>query len=214
MGMHGIVVSIQRSARASAVAASGIGLIRIYCQERGRARRRGSRIFELDAAFTRRKDIGSRVYARACREREDNIVGMICLETIGCYSEEVGSQWLSLGGLFLPRRGNFLALVANLFSKALLTQVSETLRRETSLRIRPVTLPSHVPGAWSSDHWSFWREGFPAVMATDTAPLRYRDYHTREDTPDKVDFKWLNHVVDSLKPVVADLSVPSLEQGS
>src|SRR3954469_6372592 len=154
-----------------------------------------------ESPFTRRKDMGSRVYARACRERQDNIVGMICLETIGCYSEEVGSQWLALGGLFLPRRGDFLALVANRFSKALLTQVSETLRRETSLRIRPLMLPSHVPGVWSSDHWSFWREGFPALMATDTAPLRYRYYHTREDTPDKVDFKWLNHVVDSLKPV-------------
>jgi Zn-dependent M28 family amino/carboxypeptidase len=164
-----------------------------------------------ESPFTRRKDMGSRVYARACRERKDNIVGMICLETIGCYSEEVGSQWLSLGGLFLPQRGNFLALVANRFSKALLTQVSETLRRETSLRIRPLKLPSHIPGAWSSDHWSFWREGFPALMVTDTAPLRYRYYHTREDTPDKVDFEWLNHVVDGLKPVVANLTVPGSE---
>ncbi len=162
-----------------------------------------------ESPFTRRKDMGSRVYARACRERKDNIVGMICLETICCYSEEVGSQWLSLGGLFLPRRGDFLALVANRFSKALLTQVSETLRRETSLRIRSLTLPSHVPGAWSSDHWSFWREGFPALMVTDTAPLRYRYYHTRQDTPDKVDFKWLNHVVDSLKPAVVGLTMPS-----
>jgi hypothetical protein len=66
-----------------------------------------------ETPFTRRKDMGSRVYASECRRRHDHIIGMICLETIGCYSEEIGSQWLSLGGLFLPRRGNFLALVAN-----------------------------------------------------------------------------------------------------
>ena len=160
-----------------------------------------------ESPFTRRKAMGSRVYARECRRRRDNIIAMICLETIGCYSEEIGSQWLSFGGLFLPRRGDFLALVANPASKELLRQVSGTLKQETALHIKPVILPTHFPGAWSSDHWSFWREGFPALMATDTAPLRYRYYHTREDTPDKVDFVWLSRVVSSLYPVVAGLVV-------
>ena len=85
--------------------------------------------------------------------------------------------------------------------------MSGTLKQETALHIKPVILPTHFPGAWSSDHWSFWREGFPALMATDTAPLRYRYYHTREDTPDKVDFVWLSLVVSSFYPVVAGLVV-------
>src|SRR6266550_3076073 len=160
-----------------------------------------------ETPFTRRKDMGSRVFARECRRRGDNVIGMICLETIGCYSEEIGSQWLSFGGLFLPRQGNFLALVANRSSKSLLNQASGTLQRETSLRVRPLILPTHFPGAWSSDHWSFWQEGFPALMATDTAPLRYRYYHTGEDTPEKVHFEWLNHVVSSLQCVVTGLAV-------
>ena len=61
-----------------------------------------------EAPFTRRKDMGSRVYARDCRQRGQNITGMICLESIGYYSEESGSQWLSLWGLLLPRQGDFL----------------------------------------------------------------------------------------------------------
>jgi len=51
-----------------------------------------------ESPFTRRKAMGSRVYASECRRRRDNIIGMICLETIGWYSEEIGSQWLSFGG--------------------------------------------------------------------------------------------------------------------
>jgi hypothetical protein len=149
--------------------------------------------------------MGSRVYARQCRERRDNIIGMICLETIGYCSEEVGSQWLSLGGLFLPRRADFLALIANRASKSLLTEASESLARGSRLRHRALTMPTHFPGAWSSDHWSFWQEGFPALMVTDTVFLRYRYYHTREDTPDKLRFDWLNRVVDGLKDVVADI---------
>ena len=30
-----------------------------------------------------------------------------------------------------------------------------------------------VPGVGWSDHWAFWKEGYPAVMVTDTAPFRY-----------------------------------------
>jgi len=44
-------------------------------------------------------------------------------------------------------------------------------------------------------------------MATDTAPLRYRYYHTGEDSPEKVHFEWLNHVVSSLQCVVTGLAV-------
>jgi Zn-dependent M28 family amino/carboxypeptidase len=157
-----------------------------------------------ETPFTRRKDMGSRVYARDCRRRGENITGMICLESIGYYSEETGSQWLSLWGLLLPRQGDFLALVANRPSRALLARVAGTLQK-ASLPYRPMVLPTHFPGAWSSDHWSFWREGFPALMVTDTAPLRNRHYHTREDTPDKVDFERLNRAVDDLKAAVADL---------
>src|SRR5436190_16300500 len=130
--------------------------------------------------FTRTKEMGSYVYANTCRARGDPIIGMLCLETIGCYSEEVGSQRLSLHGLLLPRRGNFLAVVGNRKSKALLEDITASLRRAASVRAEAWTLPTHFPGAWSSDHWSFWKHGYRAVMATDTAPLRYRYYHTRE----------------------------------
>jgi Zn-dependent M28 family amino/carboxypeptidase len=159
-----------------------------------------------EAPFTRRRDMGSRVYARECRRRGDNIVAMICLESLGFYAEQPGSQWLSLGGLLLPRRGDFLALVANGRSRQLLARVVAKLRgQHESLPYRALVLPTNVPGAWSSDHWSFWREGYPAVMVTDTAPLRNRYYHTREDTPDKVDFTRLDQAVNDLKAVIADL---------
>jgi Zn-dependent M28 family amino/carboxypeptidase len=158
-----------------------------------------------EAPFTRRRDMGSRVYARGCRERGEAIGGMVCLESLGYYSDEVGSQRLSLWGRLLPRRGDFLALVANRPSRALLARVGGTLERRGSLPYRRLVLPSHFPGAWSSDHWSFWREGYPALMVTDTVPLRNPHYHSREDTPDKVDFGRLARAVDDLEAAVADL---------
>jgi hypothetical protein len=41
--------------------------------------------------------------------------------------------------------------------------------------------------------------------SSDTAPLRYRYYHSDSDTPEKLNFEWLNRAVSDLKIVVADL---------
>jgi hypothetical protein len=73
-----------------------------------------------ESPFTRTSSTGSRIYARRCRERQENIVAMVCLETIGFSSEEKGSQRMSFMGLLLPTRGNFIALVGNSDSKNLL----------------------------------------------------------------------------------------------
>ena len=43
-------------------------------------------------------------------------------------------------------------------------------------------------------------------MATDTAPLRYKHYHTCEDTPDKIDYDRMARVVDGLIQVVKTLA--------
>jgi Zn-dependent M28 family amino/carboxypeptidase len=63
-----------------------------------------------EAPFTRTGDMGSYRYAAECRARGDAIVGMICLDTIGCRCGRAGSHRLSFGGLLMPRRSNFLAI--------------------------------------------------------------------------------------------------------
>lgn len=153
--------------------------------------------------FTRTSEMGSRVYARRCRERGEKIKAMICLETIGYCSEQKGSQRLSFMGLLLPRRGNFIALVGNNRSKELLRETHRLFSSRPDLPCESLTLPTNFPGAWSSDHWSFWKEGYPAVMVTDTAPLRYPHYHTPRDTPEKVSYDFLTRVIDGLEAVIA-----------
>jgi len=69
-----------------------------------------------------------------------------------------------------------------------------------------VAAPAAIPGVDWSDHWSFWEEGYPALMLTDTAPFRYPHYHTRDDTPDKVDYERLARVVAGLKGMLQDLA--------
>jgi len=63
-----------------------------------------------------------------------------------------------------------------------------------------------LPGVGWSDHWSFWKRGYRALMVTDTAPFRYPHYHQPTDTPDKIDFERTARVVEGIEAAVRDLA--------
>jgi Zn-dependent M28 family amino/carboxypeptidase len=150
--------------------------------------------------------MGSRHYARRSRERGENIVAMLSLETIGYYSDRPGSQRYPFPlGLFYPTTGDFVAFVANLSSRALLHEAIASFRRHAAFPSEAVAAPAFIPGIDWSDHWSFWQEGWPALMVTDTAPFRYPHYHTAQDTPDKLDYERLARVVAGLDRMLRDL---------
>jgi hypothetical protein len=69
-----------------------------------------------------------------------------------------------------------------------------------------IAAPRGIPGIGWSDHWAFWKEGYKAVMLTDTAPFRYAFYHTPQDTWEKLDYDRMARVVNGVIRVVSDLS--------
>jgi Zn-dependent M28 family amino/carboxypeptidase len=62
------------------------------------------------------------------------------------------------------------------------------------------------PGVAWSDHRSFWRAGYPAVMITDTVFYRYRYYHTAADTPDKLTYDAFARATEELYGAFAALA--------
>jgi Zn-dependent M28 family amino/carboxypeptidase len=151
--------------------------------------------------------MGSRRYARRARERGENIVAMFSLETIGYYSERSGSQRYPFPlGFFYPDTGNFIAFVSNLASRPLLHEAIAAFRRNAEFPSEGVAAPAFIPGVDWSDHWSFWKEGYPALMVTDTAPYRYPHYHAASDTPDRVDCDRLARVTTGLYRMLRELS--------
>jgi len=151
--------------------------------------------------------MGSYVYAGRCRERNDQIEGMISLETIGYYSNDAGSQRYPAAGfgLIYPRVGNFIGFVSDLSSRDFLRQALGSFRRHAQIRSEGAALPAFVPGIGWSDQWSFWQYGYPGIMITDTAPFRYPYYHSAEDTPDKIDYESMTRVVNGVEKMIVDL---------
>ena len=157
--------------------------------------------------FFQTEAMGSWVYAKDCRRRQERIVGMWSLETMGYYSDVKGSQHYPFPfSLFYPDTGNFIGFVADGRSAALLKRTIGSFRKHAQFPSEGVAAPDVVPGLGWSDHWAFWQEGYPAVMITDTAPFRYPHYHEATDTPAQLDYERLGRVVDGLTAVVRDLA--------
>lgn len=151
--------------------------------------------------------MGSRVYAKSCKERGEKIVGMLSLECVGYFSDEKRSQKYPFPlSLFYPSRGNFLAVVGNRESRALVKRVTKSFRAASTLSCVSAALPGGLQGVGWSDHWSFWQEGYPAVMITDTAVFRNPHYHRLSDLPPTLDYARMETSVRGLRAVIAELA--------
>jgi len=142
--------------------------------------------------------MGSVVHAKACRKRDDDITGMICLESLGIFSNEPGSQEVPVEFQMLPASikemllppgidstiGNFLAVIGNTASSDFMHEFAANLPNDEKLPI----LATEILDLRLSDHLAYWDEGFPAIMLTDTALYRNTHYHLPTDTPEKLDY--------------------------
>ena len=159
--------------------------------------------------FFKTASMGSRVYAAEARRKNEIIVAMLSLETIGYFSDRPGSQYYPpFFRWFYPDRGNFIGFVANIGSRALMKEAVAAFRAAAEFPVEHVATFGWIPGVDWSDHGSFWDQGYPALMVTDTALYRYPHYHSAADTPDKLDYARLKRVTEGLKGVVVSLANP------
>ncbi|MDP4878538.1 MAG: hypothetical protein NWR36_01510, partial [Opitutales bacterium] len=61
-----------------------------------------------------------------------------------------------------------------------------------------IAAPTQVPGIDFSDHRNYWEFGYDAVMISDTAFYRNKEYHKAGDTWDRLDYKKMGEVVKAV----------------
>ncbi len=160
--------------------------------------------------FFRTAQMGSQVYAKECKRRGERVVAMLSLEMLGYYSDEKGSQKYPFPlSFFYPDTANFIAIVGNLASRALVKELVAGFKASSPLPVESIATFEFVTGVDFSDHASFWKQGYRAVMVTDTAFNRYAFYHTDEDTPEKLDYTRMAQVVEGLKGWLSPSPLPS-----
>lgn len=158
--------------------------------------------------FTRTAHMGSYIYAKNCKERGDVIEVMLSLETIGYFPTTVKQKQIEpwLFQLISPSNKDFIELISNRSSSQVLQVTRDLFENATDFPVKSIALSGVFPGVKSSDHWAFWQHGFNALMVADTAWARYPFYHTKEDSPEKLDYSKMSRLVQGLKHTAVGLA--------
>lgn len=122
------------------------------------------------------------------------------LEMVGYSSRIKGSQHAPEGlPIKVSDTGDFLGVIGNRISTAMVDTAMEVAKTYTP--DLPVTglkiylgLEKRLSVLRRSDHDPFWQSNIPAVMWTDTAEFRNQNYHLPTDTPDTLDYDFLQKV--------------------
>ena len=154
--------------------------------------------------FFRTEHMGSYVHAKSLIDSKTQMLGMISLEMIGYFSDAKKSQDYPLGILKLiyGNKGNFITLVNKFGKGKFAAHFTRKFKQTANIRTKRFAGPKLLPGVDFSDHLNYWSFGFSALMITDTAFYRNKNYHMATDTIDTLDFTRMGILIDDLLRVL------------
>lgn len=156
--------------------------------------------------YFRTEVMGSAVHASLLREQNARVRFMISLESIGYFTDDPYTQSFPTPILrpFYPSKGDFIAVVGRFRDALPVRKIKKAIRGAGNLPAYSFNGWSIIPGVDLSDHRSYWKAGYSAVMVTDTAFYRNENYHTSNDTPDTLDYERMARVVEGIYYAVID----------
>lgn len=153
-------------------------------------------------------NMGSAVHAAKLKQDGVEVRLMISLEMIGYFSDEANSQDypISLLNLWYPSKGNFITVIGNLGESLFIRRIKRAMIEATPLPVYSMNAPASVPGIDFSDHLNYWNEGYHAVMISDTAFYRNKNYHTSKDTYEKLNYQKMAQVVQGVYAAIINIA--------
>ncbi|HOD54972.1 MAG TPA: M28 family peptidase [Candidatus Cloacimonadota bacterium] len=158
--------------------------------------------------------VGSTRYVEAGYAHD--IKAAIVMDMIGYSSEEENSQD-DVMGIRLPDKGDFLFIAGNDNSRKMVQQMT-ALNYQYNLT---KTVGGIAAGDGTSflgsmfmrsDHGLLWYKNIPAVLMTDTANFRNKNYHKSSDTPESLDPAFLYRNTKALTAATALFAGIQLQQ--
>lgn len=150
--------------------------------------------------FFKSEYMGSYIHAKTLFDNKIPVKGMICLETIGYYTQEENSQ--SYPAFFLKwfygNKGNYITIVQKYGNGSFGNEVKRGMKKGQVIPTKSFTGPAWLPGVDFSDHLNYWKFGYSAVMITNTAFYRNKNYHTANDTIETLNIGSIGLVLDEL----------------
>jgi len=150
--------------------------------------------------FFRSEYMGSYIHAQSLVKDSVDVTGMICLEMIGYFVDEKNTQDYPIKALRMiyGSRGNYITLVNKFGPGHFARKFTKRFKKKSNVRAKQFKGPKGLQGIDFSDHLNYWALGISAVMVTDTAFYRNKNYHQKGDTMEQLDVKRMAFVIDAV----------------
>lgn len=145
------------------------------------------------------RNMGSVHYARWAKEHGLPVHAMLSLEMLGYFNPKPGSQlYPPFLHLFYPDTGLSVGIVSDINSREHMYGFARAWRKRSRFPLNRSILPGPLSILALSDQLSFWDQGFPALMLSDTAFYRNPHYHEHSDAADTLDYERMAQVTQAL----------------
>ena len=143
--------------------------------------------------------MGSYIHAKSLHRLKAEVIGMICFEMIGYFSDEPESQPFPSKELaeIYPHTANFIIVVGIEEYMTFNRKIHYLMSKNSGIDVQIINFPSRHSLAGLSDQRSYWEFGYPAVMINDTSYIRNPNYPKKSDTIDTLDFEKMTEVINS-----------------
>jgi Zn-dependent M28 family amino/carboxypeptidase len=156
--------------------------------------------------FFSTKLMGSMIHANNCRRRNEKIELMVCLEMMGYGSRRHHQDYpINHNHNEYPAYGNYMSVISLPSNSQYVNLWKKYYNHHAGRKIYAYIGPASVPGMDLSDHMSFIRSGYPAIMISDTGFYRNKNYHSSNDSYDTINFKFLANATFNSFATLRDL---------
>ena len=141
-----------------------------------------------ESPFNEGGAMGSEVYARIARARQDRIRGVMVLDGVGFY----------------PKGAHYACIGSDKASMPLATEIRDLFAQASAFPLKIMRIGTE--GYDESDHYSFWQKGYRGVMIISSANDGDDEhYHSPADTPDTLDYPNMARLLEGLTSVLEAL---------
>jgi Zn-dependent M28 family amino/carboxypeptidase len=150
--------------------------------------------------------MGSMQHAASCKKKKLNIELMVCLEMLGVGSRRCHQDYpVNHNRQEYPVYGNYISVISLPSNAESVYLWKKAYNNHARCKIYEYIGPASIPGMDLSDHGSFIKSGYRAIMISDTGFYRNKNYHTPEDTYETINFKFLTDIVYTSHAALRDL---------
>ena len=163
---------------------------------------------ELPFGFT--ENMGSIIHAKSLYDAGIPVYGTVAFEMIAYFDDSPNSQSYPVEEMkdLFGSKGNFILLAGRTDAGTFAKNFSAGFEKASTINTNNFNVPLNMvrsTGIDRSDHSSYWKFGYDALMITNTANFRNPNYHKSSDTMETLDIPKMMKVIDATASAIINL---------